>query len=183
MNIVITQRRGLALRIALAVGAVVAAGSLALAGVAAAAPPPTPGLTPTSAPTPASTSTPAAGGAAAADVVAPCGPAARACVQLSTQHAWLLQGGRVVDDGFITSGADGMDTPTGIFHVQWKDKTHYSSEYHAAMPNAVFFDTHGDALHEGSLERQSAGCVHLDHDTAATFFAALQPGDPVQILP
>ena len=47
----------------------------------------------------------------------------------------------------------------------------------------MFFDTHGDALHEGSLARQSAGCVHLTHDDAVAFFNALQPGDEVQILP
>ena len=116
-------------------------------------------------------------------VIAPCAATTAACVQLSTQHAWLIHGGRVVDDGFIDSGADGMATPTGIFHVQWKDRTHYSSEYDTPMPYAVFFDNHGDALHEGSLARQSAGCVHLDHDTTVAFFDALQPGDEEQILP
>jgi lipoprotein-anchoring transpeptidase ErfK/SrfK len=110
-------------------------------------------------------------------VHAPCEPAVEACVQPSTQHAWLVEDGHVVDDGFIASGVPGHETPTGVFHVQWKDKDHYSSEYDTPMHYAVFFDSHGRALHQGPLDKPSMGCVHLAHDVAVQFFRHLQPGD------
>ena len=50
------------------------------------------------------------------------------------------------------------------------------------MNNSVFFQP-GDAFHEGSLTRPSAGCVHLSPAASKRFFDYLQPYDQVQILP
>lgn len=115
----------------------------------------------------------------------PCAVTAKACVDISAKKAWLTDGhGKIVYGAVpITTGAEGYETPTGTFGVMWKDKDHKSDEYdHAPMNNSVFFAP-GDAFHEGSLQRDSAGCVHLSHDASVRFFDYLQVYDQVQIVP
>ena len=150
-----------------AVGAV-GAGLLQLAAPALAAPAPAP-----AAPAPATRS------------ATPCAITAKACVDISQKKAWLTDGKGHVLDGpvTVTTGAKGHETPTGTFTVMWKDKNHKSDEYdHAPMNNSVFFAP-GDAFHEGSLQRDSAGCVHLSAADAEKFFDYLHVYDQVQILP
>lgn len=113
----------------------------------------------------------------------PCTTAARACVNLTAQKAWLLNGGAVVLGPVpIHSGGPDHATPQGTFAVSWKDKDHVSAELGGMpMPDAVFFAAGGIAFHEGPLTRSSAGCVHLDPTDAAAFYAALHRGDQVQV--
>ena len=113
---------------------------------------------------------------------APCSAAARACIDLSTQQAWLMHDG-VVDYGPVPvrTGRPSLPTPAGTFHVTFKDLHHVSTIYHAPMPYSVFFHG-GDAFHEGSLVESSHGCVHLTHGAAVQFFDTLQVGDEVQVV-
>jgi lipoprotein-anchoring transpeptidase ErfK/SrfK len=123
--------------------------------------------------------------AAPAPVKAPCEAAAKACVSISQQKAWLTDGKGNVTRGpvAITTGGPGNETPQGIFHVMWKDQFHHSREYNQApMPYSVFFAP-GDAFHAGSLQRDSAGCVHLSDAASEKFFDYLQVYDQVQIVP
>jgi hypothetical protein len=113
----------------------------------------------------------------------PCTVTARACVDLTTQKAWLFKDNAIergpVD---ITSGGPGEETPTGNFSVAWKDRNHIASNAALTpMPYSVFFATGGVAFHGGSLQRQSAGCVHLDLDDAIIFYDSLAIGAPVQV--
>ena len=124
----------------------------------------------------------------AADTVAPtpppCGLGVLACVRLSTGQAWLRPpGGTVVGPVSIGYGVGVNATPLGFFHVSWKAKHWVSTEYHEPMPYAVFFAAGGIAFHAGALDTSSHGCVHLTPPVAAEFFATLQPGDTVQVLP
>jgi L,D-transpeptidase-like protein len=114
----------------------------------------------------------------------PCGAGADACVDLSADKAWLLDGGRIALGPVpITTGRPGHLTPPGIFHVQWKDIDHLSKEFdYAPMPYSVFFNS-GIAFHEGSLSVQSHGCVHLSASAARAFFNRLDVGDVVQVVP
>jgi hypothetical protein len=113
----------------------------------------------------------------------PCTVTAEACVDLAHNQAWLIQDGHVVRGAVqITHGAPGQETPPGTFTVQRKDQNHRSAEYNnAPMPYSVFFAPGGIAFHEGSLAKQSAGCVHLSHDDAVVWFDTLEVGDEVQI--
>lgn len=112
----------------------------------------------------------------------PCSAAARACVDLSTQQAWLTHDG-VVDYGpvQVKTGRASAPTDPGTFHVTYKDMHHVSSVYGAAMPFAVFFNG-GDAFHEGSMAVSSHGCVHLNWVAANRFYYGLQVGDEVQVV-
>lgn len=149
-------------RLALATGALTAGVlPVVLPGLAAAAPP---------APPPAT----------------PCAPTAKACVDISEKKAWLTDGAGHVTRGpvDVTTGAPGEDTPQGTFHVMWKDQYHHSREQDGApMPYSVFFADGGRAFHGGSLERASAGCVHLGPEDSKAFFDHLQVNDEVQVVP
>ena len=112
----------------------------------------------------------------------PCAAAARACVDLTTQQAWLMHNG-VVDYGPVPvrTGRASAPTDPGTFHVTFKELRHWSRPFHGWMPYSVFFNG-GDAFHQGSLAISSHGCVHLSHAAAVTFFDTLQVGDEVQVV-
>lgn len=114
----------------------------------------------------------------------PCNSTARACVDLSANLSWLLQGGQVIYGPVpITHGRPGWRTPTGTFRVQWKDIDHTSSLFDdAPMPYSVFFNG-GIAFHAGSLTQQSHGCIHLSTTAARTYYNTLQVGHIVQVVP
>jgi len=119
----------------------------------------------------------------AASPKVPCSTAVRACVRLSTNQAWLLRGGKVVAGPVpISHGRKGFATPTGSFRVSFKNEDHVSSIYDQAMPYSVFFNG-GIAFHQGSVRQKSHGCIHLAGASARKFFAELEPGDRVQVLP
>ncbi|WP_246127694.1 L,D-transpeptidase [Amycolatopsis rhizosphaerae] len=120
---------------------------------------------------------------AAEAAAAPCDAAAKACLQLHTHRAWLMNRGAVAYGPVpVTVGRPGHVTPQGRFSVLYKDLHHYSTEYNGPMPYSVFFTRTGVAFHEGSLSVPSHGCVHLSHDAAVTFFQKLRPGDTVEVV-
>lgn len=167
-------RRGL--RAAVTAVVVLVAG-VVLAGVGAAAPLPDPGalLGGPGPGTPASQLPPGD--------APPCVAPVRACVDLATDRAWLLDGSGVVRGPVpIRQGAAENPTPRGRFTVQWKAPIWTSREFLVQMPWAVFFADGGIAFHEGNPATNSAGCVKLVEEDAQAFFTFLQVGDPVQIL-
>lgn len=115
----------------------------------------------------------------------PCAPTAKACISQSTNQTWLTENGKATYGPVPnTVGKPGAETPNGTFQVQFKDADHRSGEFdNAPMPNAVFFTNSGVAFHEGSLEDESNGCVHLSTTAAKHFFDSLNPGDEVQVVP
>lgn len=113
----------------------------------------------------------------------PCSDAARACVDLAAQQAWLIEDGTVVRGPVpVSKGSPGHETPTGDFRVEWKNTYHRSKEHDGApMPFAVFFAEGGIAFHEGSLDSTSSGCVRLGHEDAIQFYDFLQIDDRVEV--
>jgi lipoprotein-anchoring transpeptidase ErfK/SrfK len=121
--------------------------------------------------------------ASAAANGSPCSAAARACVELSSQRAWLMRGGNITYGPVpVATGKASAPTAPGTFHVTWKDPHHRSSEFHnAPMPYSVFFNG-GDAFHQDSVTVRSNGCVHLTQPAAQTFYNTLHIGDEVQVV-
>jgi lipoprotein-anchoring transpeptidase ErfK/SrfK len=112
----------------------------------------------------------------------PCVAAAKACVDLATRKAWLIENGQVVIGPVsIMPGRPGFRTPVGTFHVLSKDAHYWSHTFNAPMPDAVFFYP-GVAFHIGSLSVYSHGCIHMSASTASVFFHTLTIGDEVQVL-
>ena len=115
----------------------------------------------------------------------PCTDTADVCVDLSAHRAWLTDDGRATGAAMpITSGSAEDPTPTGTFSVQRKERHHVSKESgrNTPMPYSVFFDDEGRGFHTGNTGRASNGCIHLDQDDARDVFAALEPGDEVEIV-
>lgn len=113
----------------------------------------------------------------------PCSATAKACVELATHTAWLLNEGRIVRGP--VSFADGdvaAPTPRGnTYKVEWKAQHWVSREYGTPMPNSVFFAPGGISFHEGRQDTPSAGCVKLTATDAQAWFDYLQVGDQVQV--
>jgi lipoprotein-anchoring transpeptidase ErfK/SrfK len=120
----------------------------------------------------------------APSIGSPCNATARACIDLSANQSWLLEGGRVIYGPVpITHGRPGYLTPPGSFNVTFKNIDHRSSIFNnAPMPYSVFFNG-GIAFHEGSLSELSHGCIHLSRAAAQTYFNTLHRGDIVQVVP
>ncbi len=138
---------------------------------------------PAAAPAPARPAAPAKPAAPAAVPGVPCSAAARACIDLTHNKAWLLRGG-VVEYGPvpITSGRKGWRTPVGTFRVLSKERLHLSRAFNnAPMPYSVFFIP-GIAFHQGSLGVASHGCIHLSKAAAIRFYNTLRIGDVVQAV-
>jgi len=120
----------------------------------------------------------------------PCSITAKACVDLDSQRAWLIQNGKVIRGPVkVASGGNGQQTPVGhSLRVYRKDKDHVSEESRlpngqpAPMPWSVFFEDGGIAFHSGSPSRSSAGCIHLEPADAEAWFNYLQIGDQVQVV-
>ena len=112
----------------------------------------------------------------------PCSPRAAACIDLSEDLSWLMEGGAVTyGPVWISHGAEGYETPPGVFRVSFKDRDHVSSIYGSPMPYSVFFND-GIAFHGGDLNEESAGCIRLDLNDAETYFNMLEPGDIVEVV-
>lgn len=126
----------------------------------------------------------ATGYAAESELVSgtPCTRAARACVDLDKDEAWLIRDGVVTHGPVpVSTGAEGEETPAGDFRVIWKEVDHMSREFDVSMPYSVFFAPGGIAFHAGDLDTDSAGCVHLARDEAKVFYDSLHVGDPVEV--
>ena len=68
--------------------------------------------------------------------------------------------------GIITSGADDYKTPSGIYTVLRKQRRYMSKAYPDDdgvnnMDFAIFFTNRGHALHMGSVNWMSHGCIHI----------------------
>lgn len=68
--------------------------------------------------------------------------------------------------GVIASGADDYKTPSGIYTVLRKRRHYMSKKYPDEdgvnnMDFAIFFTNQGHALHLGSINWMSHGCIHI----------------------
>ena len=108
----------------------------------------------------------------------------RVVISLNDQMAYAYDGDRLIGASTISSGRKGYDTPTGIFPILEKKRTHRSNRYNdAPMPYMQRLDWYGIALHAGELPGRPAshGCVRLPEKFAAKLFAATEVGTPVFI--
>ncbi|WP_273661208.1 L,D-transpeptidase [Corynebacterium heidelbergense] len=113
----------------------------------------------------------------------PCPASAHACVDLDGHTSWLQDGGqRSYGPVPISSGSADQPTPRGSFHVVRKVENEVSREFNnAPMPYSVYFTNQGHAFHAGSPSVESAGCIHLNNDSAKKYFDSLNIGDEVFI--
>ncbi|MEU4740870.1 L,D-transpeptidase [Actinosynnema sp. NPDC023658] len=113
----------------------------------------------------------------------PCSVQNGACVQLSTNQAWLIYNGSASYGPVpVSHGKPGYETPVGTYPVLRKVKDDWSVPYNGPMPNAVYFTADGIAFHQGDPNVQSHGCVHLGPQESLVFYDNLFPGEQVQVV-
>lgn len=77
--------------------------------------------------------------------------------------------------GAITSGVNDYDTPSGIFPILSKKRYYMSKKYPDPsginnMDYSMFFTRTGNALHKGSVNWMSHGCIHIDPRDIKTLY-------------
>jgi len=84
--------------------------------------------------------------------------------------------------GIITSGTDNYKTPSGIYTVLRKIRHYMSHKYPDDngvnnMDFAIFFTNRGHALHLGSINWLSRGCIHIAPKDIPVLFKWAKIGD------
>ncbi|MEA2048273.1 MAG: L,D-transpeptidase family protein [Campylobacterota bacterium] len=85
------------------------------------------------------------------------------------------QDGTVWWSGAVTSGSVDFRSPSGIFPIVQKKRYHMSTLYPDAsgvnnMDYMMKFTNSGHALHEGSVDWMSHGCIHIDPKDVAAIY-------------
>lgn len=111
-------------------------------------------------------------------------------VSLRRQRISVYDQNGLMMEGPISSGRVGHATPTGVFSILQKNRTHFSNLYHnAPMPNMQRITWSGVALHAGQLPGYPAshGCIRLPYNFSKRLFDLTTMGtrvivshDPVQ---
>ena len=75
----------------------------------------------------------------------------------------------------IASGAKGYETPSGIFTIFRKERYYMSKQYPDPsgvnnMDFSLWFTHRGHAIHMGSDDKMSHGCIHVGEKGAETMF-------------
>ena len=132
-------------------------------------------------------------------------------ISLSEQRAYFYKGGMLVGISQLSTGREGLSTPTGRYSITQKDKDHVSSKYgdfvdandNVIIPNVdVEKDKKppgtrfkgapmpyfmrivgGVGMHAGYLPGYPAshGCIRMPEFMAENFFRSVSTGTPVTI--
>jgi hypothetical protein len=105
-------------------------------------------------------------------------------VNLQAQRAYLYRDGQRIAVTTVSTGRKGHDTPTGVFPIMGKARTHFSNRYNnAPMPFMQRLTRWGHALHAGDVRPYPAshGCIRLPAAFAKQLFSLTQRGDLVII--
>ena len=92
--------------------------------------------------------------------------------------------GTVWLSGGISSGEEAKFTPSGVWKVLRKKRYYTSKKYPEEdgsnnMNYSLFFTKFGHALHEGSIDYTSHGCIHVDKSNIPSLFKWANVGTPV----
>lgn len=131
-------------------------------------------------------------------------------ISLTEQRAFFYKNGMLVGISQLSTGREGLKTPTGTFSIIQKDKDHVSSKYgdfvdgsgNVIKPNVSVDDkkppgSHfkgasmpyfmrivgGTGMHAGYLPGYPAshGCIRMPEFMAENFFKSVSTGTPVTI--
>ena len=89
--------------------------------------------------------------------------------------------------GIIASGADDYKTPSGIYTVLRKQRYHMSNKYPDEdgvnnMDFSIFFTKQGHALHLGSVNWMSHGCIHIAPKDISVIYNWAKIGDTKVVI-
>lgn len=115
-------------------------------------------------------------------------------IDLSKQHVWVYENGKLVVDTDCVTGnsSQGHDTPSGIFQITYKEKDatlvgeNYSSSvtywmpfyYNVGLHDATWRNSFGGSIYKNN---GSHGCVNLPFSAAEKVFHHIEKGTPVVV--
>jgi L,D-transpeptidase catalytic domain len=117
-------------------------------------------------------------------------------IKLAEQKAYFYKGGQLVGISQLSTGREGLGTPSGSYSIIQKDQAHVSSQYgdyvdsagNVVVPNVdVGKDfmriVGGIGMHAGYLPGYPAshGCIRMPEFMAENFFKSVSTGTPVTI--
>ncbi|MDP1686258.1 L,D-transpeptidase family protein [Hydrogenophaga sp.] len=105
-------------------------------------------------------------------------------VHLSSQRAWVMKQGRIINSTSVSTGRAGYNTPAGRYVITDKHRSHTSTLYHVAMPWFMRLNCGAIGLHSGYVTGRPAshGCIRLPYEKAKEFFHQVTVGDEVEIV-
>lgn len=105
-------------------------------------------------------------------------------IDLARQLLSVFRAGHEIGTAVILYGADGRDTPIGVFPVLEKAREHRSAQYDAEMPYMLRLTRDGVAIHASDVRAGVAthGCIGVPIDFARLLFDHVQRRDPVAIV-
>ena len=115
--------------------------------------------------------------------LSPAGPVV-ALVSIPQQVIHVYRNGVLIGRSSVSTGAKGHSTPSGVFTILEKKKTHHSRTYNnAPMPNMQRLTWQGVAMHSGNLPGYPAshGCIRLPYDFSRLLFDITSQGGTVVI--
>jgi hypothetical protein len=118
-----------------------------------------------------------------APAIAPEGPVT-IIISLAAQRAYVYRNGLPIGVSTVSTGAQGHETPTGVFVILQKAQKHYSNLYNnAPMPMMQRLTWDGIAMHAGHLPGYPAshGCIRLPLAFARLLFEVTKIGLTVVI--
>jgi lipoprotein-anchoring transpeptidase ErfK/SrfK len=105
-------------------------------------------------------------------------------ISINKQTVTVYDDGRQIAKSPISSGTSSNPSPTGIFSILEKNRTHYSNLYGGApMPFMQRITNSGVAMHAGDLPGYPAshGCIRLPYSFARSLFGITDVGARVII--
>ncbi|MCX6868882.1 MAG: L,D-transpeptidase family protein [Verrucomicrobia bacterium] len=118
-----------------------------------------------------------------APYVSPSGPVV-VLVSVPLQVMHVYRNGVLVGRAAVSTGAKGHATPSGVFTILEKSRSHYSKTYNnAPMPNMQRLTWNGIAMHSGQLPGYPAshGCIRMPYDFSMLLFNLTAKGGTVVI--
>jgi hypothetical protein len=102
-------------------------------------------------------------------------------VDLARQIVSVFRAGHEIGSAIILYGTDGKPTPTGVFPILERARTHRSNLYDAEMPFMLRLTNDGVAIHASRVREGSAthGCIGIPLDFARRVFDEAKRGDLV----
>jgi hypothetical protein len=109
------------------------------------------------------------------------------CANLTLHTVWVMRDGKVVmKPTIIRSGMSGYATPTGTYHIGWKNQREWSNPYEVWMPywqqftGGIGFHETVSYIHNKSIG--SHGCVNMLHQDAVRLWELGKVGTRVYVF-
>lgn len=105
-------------------------------------------------------------------------------VSIPLQVMHVYRNGILIARSSVSTGSKGHSTPSGVFTILEKRKTHHSNKYNnAPMPNMQRLTWTGICMHSGQIPGYPAshGCIRLPYDFSKLLFSLTEQGGTVVI--